>query len=75
MNCKDRLQTVEWAVRPPVGVRTESSVYWELLKMPGLYKSRKVLDEVAGEIIYFAAAGEAVGPLGVDLKSNLLAKA
>ena len=75
VNVKDRLQTVQWAVRPPVGVRTEASVYWELLKMPGMYKARKVLDEVAGEIIYFAAVGEAVGPLGVDLKTNLLAKA
>jgi NADH-quinone oxidoreductase subunit G len=73
VNWKDRLQSVVWAVRPPCGVRTEASVYWTLLGMPGMYRSRRVLDEIAGEILYFAAAGEPIPPVGVDLKVNLLA--
>ena len=75
VNCKDRLQSVVWAVRPPVGVRTEASLYWQLLGMPGMYRSRRVLDEIAGEILYFNAAGGPIPPTGVDLKVNLLAGA
>jgi anaerobic selenocysteine-containing dehydrogenase len=73
VNCKDRLQSAVWAVRPPTGVRTEASVYWTLLGMPGMYRSRRVLDELAGEILYFGAAGGPVPPVGIDLKVNLLA--
>jgi NADH-quinone oxidoreductase subunit G len=69
VNQADRLQSVPWAVRPPAGVRVEAGVYWELLGMPGLVKARRVLDEVAREIAYFAAAAETVGPLGLDLKA------
>jgi len=69
VNYADRLQSVPWAIRPPAGARVESSVYWELLGGSGLYKSRRVLDEIAQNIAYFAAAAEPVGPLGVDLKA------
>ena len=57
------------------GVRVEAGVYWELLGMTGLVKARRVLDEVAREIPYFAAAAEPVGPLGVDLKAGQVAEA
>jgi anaerobic selenocysteine-containing dehydrogenase len=73
VNFGDRLQSFTWAVRPPAGVRVEGGVYWQLLAMPGMYKARRVLDEVAGEILYFHVAGAPVPPVGVDLKSNLLA--
>ena len=73
VNHADRLQSVVWAVRPPAGVHVEGSVYWQLLGMPGLYKQRRVLDELAGEITYFSAAAGAVPPLGIDLKVNQLA--
>ena len=75
VNYKDRLQAVVWAVRPPAGVRTEASVYWQLLGHPGMYRARRVLDEIAAEILYFAAAGGPIPPVGVDLKANLLAGA
>ena len=75
VNRADRLQTAEWAVRPPSGVRSEGSLYWELLKLPGLYNARSVLDEVAREILYFSAAAGAVPETGIDLKVNLLAAA
>jgi NADH-quinone oxidoreductase subunit G len=75
VNCKDRLQSVVWAVRPPAGVRTEASVFWQLLELPGMYRSRKVLDELAAEVLYFNAAGTAIPPVGVDLKVNQLAGA
>jgi NADH-quinone oxidoreductase subunit G len=75
VNRGDWLQTADWAVRPPGGVRTEGSLYWELLGMSGLYDARAVLDEVAREIVYFSAARDPVPELGIDLRVNLLAQA
>jgi NADH-quinone oxidoreductase subunit G len=69
VNHADRLQSVEWAIRPPAGVRVEAGVFWELLGREGLAHVRTVLEEVAAEIPFFATAAEGVGPLGVDLKT------
>jgi NADH-quinone oxidoreductase subunit G len=74
VNRADRLQTAEWAVRPPSGVRSEGSLYWELLRLPGLYNARAALDEAARDILYFSAAVGAVPETGIDLKVNLLAQ-
>jgi NADH-quinone oxidoreductase subunit G len=74
VNRADRLQTVPWAIRPPLGVRTEGSLYWELLNNPDLYNSRNTLDEISRNIIYFSAATDSIPDVGVDLKVNLLAK-
>jgi NADH-quinone oxidoreductase subunit G len=63
VNHAGRLQSVPWAIRPPAGVRVEAGVFWELLGMPRLVSARGVLDEVAGEIAFFAAAAGPVGPL------------
>jgi NADH-quinone oxidoreductase subunit G len=73
INRFDRLQSVPWAVRPPLGVRVEGSLYWELLGRPGLYNARSVLDELSREIIYFSPAMGSIPDVGVDLKVNLLA--
>jgi NADH-quinone oxidoreductase subunit G len=73
VNRADRLQSVRWAIRPPQGVRPEGSLFWELLGLPGLYDARKILSEVAAEILYFHAAGGPIPDVGVDLKVNLLA--
>ena len=73
VNRADRLQTALWAIRPPAGVRVEGGIYWRLLGQPGLYKARRVLDEVAATIRYFSVAADPVPPVGVDLKANLLA--
>ncbi|MGD9720290.1 MAG: molybdopterin-dependent oxidoreductase [Pirellulales bacterium] len=67
VNHAGRLQSFDWAIRPPAGVRVEAGVYWQLLGEESLVKPRRVLDEVAGEIPFFAAAAEPVGPQGVDL--------
>jgi NADH-quinone oxidoreductase subunit G len=75
VNHADRLQTAQWAIRPPAGVRVEAGIYWRLLGQPGLYKARRVLDEVADTIRYFSVASRPVSPIGVDLKANLLAAA
>jgi NADH-quinone oxidoreductase subunit G len=75
VNHADRLQSVEWAIRPPAGVRVEAGVYWQLLALPGLVQARRVLDEVAREIAFFSAAIDPLGPLGVDLKVSVLAEA
>ena len=69
----DRLQSFEWAIRPPRGVLSEGQLYWRLLGRRGLYNAPQVLREVADEIVYFSAA---LGPdpaVGVDLKVKQLA--
>jgi NADH-quinone oxidoreductase subunit G len=73
VNRGDRLQTSPMAVRPPWGVRTEASLYWQLLGRPGLYQQRAVLDELSREILYFAVAAGPIPEVGVDLKLNRLA--
>jgi len=73
VNHADRLQSFGWAVRPPAGVLAEGQLYWRLLRRPGLYAARRVLDEVAHEILYFRAAAGSIPDSGVDLKINLLA--
>ena len=75
VNHADRLQRAAWAVRPPTGAWVEGPLYWRLLERPGMYNSRRVLDEVASQIPYFAVAGDAVPETGVDLKLNQLAAA
>ncbi len=73
VNFADRLQSFRWAIRPPMGVRVEGSLFWQLLGRPGMFDSRAVLEEVAREIIYFSVAADEVPDVGVDLKLNLLA--
>ncbi len=73
VNRHDRLQSFSWAIRPPSGVRTEGSLYWELLGLGGLYHARTVLSEIAAEILYFHAAAREIPDVGLDLKVNLLA--
>mgnify|MGYP000852397038 FL=1 len=73
VNFNDQLQCVRRAVRPPSGVRSEASLYWELLGRQGLYDARAVLSEVARQIAYFAPAAGDVPETGVDLKVNWLA--
>jgi NADH-quinone oxidoreductase subunit G len=75
VNRADRLQSASWAIRPPAEVRSEGSLYWELLRREGLYDSRAVLDELAREVLYFSAARGSVPEVGIDLKVNLLADA
>jgi NADH-quinone oxidoreductase subunit G len=73
VNFADRIQSVERAIRPPTGLRSEGSLYWELLGRPGLYNARAVLDDISREILYFSAAAGPVPAVGIDLKVNLLA--
>jgi NADH-quinone oxidoreductase subunit G len=73
VNFADRLQFVRWSIRPPAGAQVEGRVYWRLLGREGMYDARQVLDEVASEIVYFAAARGEIPPTGVDLKVELLA--
>ena len=73
VNFAHRLQSFTWAIRPPAGVWVEGDLYWTMLGMRGLYNPRKVLDEVAAEIMAFSAAGGDVPAVGVDLRVNQLA--
>ncbi len=70
VNHADRLQSFDWAVRPPAGVMSEGQLLWRMLGESGLFNPKKVLDEVAREITYFAAAAGEVPAVGVDLKVN-----
>ncbi len=72
VNFADRLQSFGWSIRPPAGAMVEGQLYWQLLRRPGLYDARTVLDEVAREIAYFNAAGEELSEFGIDLKVNQL---
>jgi NADH-quinone oxidoreductase subunit G len=73
VNHADRLQSASWAIRPPLGVRSEGSLLWELLGRKGLYNSRAVLEEAAREISYFSAVVGPVAETGVNLRENLYA--
>lgn len=73
VNRNDRLQTSHAAVRPPWGVRSEASLFWEMLERKGLFDSRAVLDDLSREILYFAVATAPIPDVGVDLKLNQLA--
>lgn len=73
VNVADRLQSFGWAVRPPAGVKAEGALWWQLTGRVGLYRARQVLDEVAREIGYFAAASGPIPEHGLDLKINQLA--
>lgn len=73
VNHAQRLQSFSWAIRPPAGVMVEGQLYWRLLGEAGMYNARRVLDEVAREIIDFAAATEPVAPEGIDLRLIQLA--
>jgi len=73
VNYADRLQSFDWAIRAPAGVRVEGHVYWQLLGRKGMYNAGVVLGEIAREIGYFAAADGEIPAVGVDLKVNQLA--
>jgi NADH-quinone oxidoreductase subunit G len=75
VNHADRLQSFEWAVRAPAGVKVEGHLYWQLAGRTGLFRSRAVLDDVARSIGYFSAATGAIPDVGLDLKVNQLAGA
>ena len=52
VNCQGLRQAVARAIRPPAGVRSEGSVYWELLERGGLYQAdlvREEFDRMEGE--------------------------
>jgi NADH-quinone oxidoreductase subunit G len=72
VNHAERLQSVPWAIRPPLGVRSDGSLLWEMLGRKGLYNSRAVLEEVAREILYFFAAVRPMSETGVSLRENLI---
>jgi NADH-quinone oxidoreductase subunit G len=75
VNFAHRLQSFTWAIRPPAGVWVEGHLFWTMLGLRGLYKARKVLDEVAREIIAFSAASGEISSVGIDLRVNQLAGA
>jgi NADH-quinone oxidoreductase subunit G len=73
VNFADRLQSFRWAIRPPAGARAEAGLLWELLGENGMYSARRVLSDVASEIMYFNAATGEIPEVGVDLKVTRLA--
>ncbi len=75
VNFNDRLQSFDWAIRPPAGVMSDGQLLWRLTKRSGLYQPRKILADVAREISFFAAAAGPMPAEGVDLRIHQLAEA
>ena len=73
VNYNEHLQSFRWAIRAPAGVKVEGQLYWQLTGRVGLYNGRKVMEDVARSIAYFAPAAAGVGEKGIDLKANRLA--
>jgi predicted molibdopterin-dependent oxidoreductase YjgC len=70
VNHAGRLQSAQWAIRPPQGARAEGDILWRLLEMEGLYNARRVLEEIAATVPYFAAAAAPVPDVGVQLENS-----
>ncbi len=75
VNFNDRLQSFDWAIRPPAGAMSDGQLLWRLTKRSGLYQPQKILAEMVREISFFAAAGGPLPPEGVDLRIHQLAEA
>jgi NADH-quinone oxidoreductase subunit G len=75
VNFNDRLQSFTWSVRPPMGVKSEGQLLWNLVGKTGLYQASQVLAEISREIAAFAPVSGGVGALGVDLRVQMLAEA
>ena len=73
VNCDHRLQSVDWAIRPPAGVYTDGQLYWRLLNRTGLFQADVVRRELAADIGYFTLASEEIPLDGVCLTLNHLA--
>ena len=74
VNAFDRLQSFDWAIRPPAGALVDGYVYWRLLGKSGMYRPASILQEIAREISFFAAAAGEIPEVGVDLRVGQLAK-
>ena len=72
VNCTDRLQSFDWAIRAPVGAMVEGQLYWRLLGRKGLFKAYDVLQEIARDVPYFHAVTGQIPTVGVDLQVNQL---
>jgi NADH-quinone oxidoreductase subunit G len=73
VNHADRLQAVDWAIRPPTGVYTDGQLYWRLLNRTGLYQPEVVRRELAADIGYFSLAADDIPSDGVCLTLNQIA--
>jgi NADH-quinone oxidoreductase subunit G len=73
VNAQYRLQSFCWAVRPPVGVWSQGQLYWRMLGRSGLFDARAALREAARDVSALSAAIGDIPPLGIDLRTNLLA--
>jgi anaerobic selenocysteine-containing dehydrogenase len=73
VNAQYRLQSFCWAVRPPVGVWSQGQLYWRMLGRSGLFDARAALREAARDVSALSAAIGDTPPLGIDLRTNLLA--
>lgn len=70
VNQAERLQSFDWAIRPPGGVLDEAQFFWRLQQRPGLYQAAVVLKELADEVSFFAPAAAGVAPEGLDLAAS-----
>ena len=68
VNCQDRVQHADWAVRPPAGTFVEGRLYWRLLGKQGLFRLANLRQEIAATIPFFASLPPELPPEGVSLR-------
>ena len=73
VNADDRLQSFDWAIRPPAGAVTEGHLLSKLLGHQGLYQADRILKQLATEISCFEEAAGEIPPHGVQLQVKQMA--
>lgn len=73
INCGERAQCFEQAIRPPAGVWPEGRLYWNMLGRQGLYDPHGVRQQIAESSAALAALAGNLPATGVDLRLQQLA--
>jgi len=73
VNCGQRAQSFEQAIRPPAGVWPEGRLFWNMLGRNGLYDPIGVRQQIAESSAALAALAGDLPATGVDLRLNQVA--
>ena len=73
VNCGQRAQCFEQAIRPPAGVWPEGRLYWNMLGRNGLYDPTGVRQQIADSSAALAALAGDLPATGVDLRLQQVA--
>ena len=73
VNCGQRAQTFEQAIRPPAGVWPEGRFFWNLLGREGLYDPESIRKQIAESSASFAVLSGDMPAVGLDLRLQQVA--